>query len=56
MLTFDGVYSFESSENDLAAMASDFSPLFNKAQDVITQARIIDEKKRKDVPASSPGQ
>ena len=53
MLTFDGVYSLESSEKELGTNASEFSSLFYKAQDVITQARIIDEKRRRDTPISS---
>ena len=46
ILTFDGIYYYETFENDLGNMKSDFSPLFYKAQEVITEARIIDEERK----------
>lgn len=46
-LTFDGVYITEELEEDiLGNNKSPFSPLFHKAHDVITQARLADEKGR----------
>ncbi len=45
ILTFKGVYTYECPEKDLGNNKSEFSPLFFRAQDVITQARIIDEKR-----------
>jgi hypothetical protein len=44
LLTSDGVYSFIEKENTLGNNQSELSPFFYKAQDVITQARLIDEK------------
>ena len=50
ILTFDGIYTYMETEDDLGNRKSDFSPLFFKAQDVITQARIIDESRSEDAP------
>lgn len=47
-ITLDGIYTAASSEDDLGNNRSALSPLFHKAQDVITQARIVDEKLRGD--------
>ncbi len=45
ILTFNGVYTYECPEKDLEKNKSEFSPLFFRAQDVITRARILDEKR-----------
>jgi len=41
-LTFNGIFTFESKEDDLGNKRLSTSPLFFKAQEVITQARIAD--------------
>jgi len=46
LLTFDGVYSFSEKEDNLGNNKSDLSPLFYIAQDVITQARLIQENQQ----------
>lgn len=46
-LTFDGVYTADAREKDLGNNRHQLSPLFYKAQDVITQARLIDEKRQR---------
>lgn len=43
-MTFDGAYTVDSVEDDLGKNRSPLSPLFYKAQDVITQARFAEEK------------
>ena len=43
-MTFDGVFTADAIENDLGNNRTPLSPLFHKAQEVITQARIADEK------------
>ncbi len=43
-LTFDGAFTADSPEAELGGGASPLSPLFFKAQDVITQARLTQEK------------
>ncbi len=45
-LTFKGILTVEAKENDLGNNLSLLSPLFYKAQEVIAQARIADEKFR----------
>ena len=45
ILTSNGVYTYECLEKDLEKNKSEFSPLFFRAQDVITRARILDEKR-----------
>ena len=45
-MTFDGIYSVEVKENDLGNNKLPLSPLFMKAQDVITQLRVWDEKRK----------
>lgn len=44
LVTRKGNYAYESSESELGNNQSELSPLFYKAQDVITQWRIIEEK------------
>ena len=46
-LTFDGVFTSEAKEEDLGERRLPLSALFYKAQDVITQARLQDEQRRK---------
>lgn len=46
-LTFDGTYTAEAGEDDLAHGQHPMSPLFAKAQDVITQMRLVDEERRR---------
>lgn len=55
-LTFDGVYSVEFKENDLGNNKSPLSPLFHKAQDVITQIRIWDEQTKAMLGAAARGE
>jgi hypothetical protein len=43
-LTYDGIFTSESSEDDLANKRSKLSPLFYKAHGVITQARLVHEQ------------
>jgi hypothetical protein len=45
-LTFDGAFAAEAAEDDLGNKKSPLSPLFYKAQDVITEARMAEEKTR----------
>jgi hypothetical protein len=45
-LTFDGVYEIKANTNELGNQQSPFSDLFYLGQDVITQARIVDEELR----------
>ena len=47
-LTINGVLTLTSKEVDLGNNRLPLSPLFHKGQEVITQARLIDEKRRKD--------
>ena len=47
-LTFDGIRTVEFKEDDLSKNRLPLSPLFQKAQEVITQARIVDEKLKAD--------
>ncbi|HRZ28157.1 MAG TPA: hypothetical protein P5295_15230 [Spirochaetota bacterium] len=49
-LTFDGIYYFKEKEDTLGNNKSSFSKLFYKAQELITEARIIDEDRRKNKP------
>ncbi|MBN2443198.1 MAG: hypothetical protein JXJ04_17690 [Spirochaetales bacterium] len=46
LLTFTGIYSYAEKENNLGNNMSALSPLFYKAQDVITQALLIEEKQQ----------
>lgn len=55
-LTFDGVYAVESKEDDLGNNKSSLSPLFFKAQDVITQLRLWDEQKNTILGAAARGE
>ncbi len=43
-MTYDGVLTIEEKEDDLGNNRSPLSPLFHKAHDVISEARVIDEK------------
>lgn len=45
-LTLDGAYTAEAKEEDLGNERHPLSPLFYEAQNVITQARLVDEKVR----------
>lgn len=45
-LTYDGALAAEAPEDDLGNKRSPLSPLFFKAQDVITEARMAEEKTR----------
>ncbi len=45
-LTFDGIFTAEAKEDDLENNRLPLSPLFYKAHEVITQARIVDEKRK----------
>jgi hypothetical protein len=47
-LTVNGVLMFSARENDLGNNRLPLSPLFHKAQEVITQARLADEKQKRD--------
>jgi ankyrin repeat protein len=47
-LTIKGILAFTAKENDLGNNRLPVSPLFHKGQEVITQARLIDEKRQKD--------
>jgi predicted transcriptional regulator len=50
-LTKQGIYFASSNEKDLQQNKSSLSPLYHKAQEVITQSRLVDEKLRgKDKP------
>lgn len=46
-MTFDGAYTVDALEMNLGNNQHQLSPLFYKAQDVITHARLIDEKRQK---------
>ena len=48
ILTFDGVYTHTDIEDDLGKEKSEFSPLFYETHEVINQARILDEKRKKE--------
>jgi hypothetical protein len=50
-LTFNGIRTVEFKEDDLGNNRLPLSPLFHKAHAVITQARIVDEKRRVEQPA-----
>lgn len=43
-MTYNGAFTTESKENDLGNNRLPLSPLFHKAHEVITQARLVDEK------------
>lgn len=45
-LTYDGIGTVDGIEDDLGNNRSPLSPLFFKAQDVITQIRLTDEKRK----------
>jgi hypothetical protein len=45
-LTYDGIFTAEAPENDLGYKRHPLSPLFHKAHEVITQARLVDESLR----------
>lgn len=45
-LTCDGIFTVETLEDDLGNNRVPLSPLFHKAQEVITQARLVDEQMR----------
>ena len=45
-LTNGGVFTYEAKEDDLGNNRLPLSPLFHKGQEVITEARIVDEKLR----------
>lgn len=47
--TINGVLSTTAKENDLGNNRSPLSPLFHKAQEVISQARLVDEKIQREV-------
>jgi hypothetical protein len=47
-LTINGVFTLTAKEADLGNNRLPLSPLFHKGQEVITQARLIDEKRQKD--------
>ena len=47
-LTIRGVLTFSAKESDLGNNRLPLSPLFHKAQEVITQARLVDEKRERD--------
>jgi hypothetical protein len=42
-LTFDGILTVEASEDDLSGNRLALSPLYHKAHEVITRARLVDE-------------
>ncbi len=44
LLTYEGIFTAEAPESDLGYGRHPLSPLFAKAQDVITQARFVSEK------------
>ena len=46
LVTIDGVFAEEVLENDLGYKRHKLSPLFYKAQDLITQIRLVDEGRR----------
>lgn len=46
-MTFDGAYTADAPEKNLVNNKHQLSPLFYKAQDVITQARLVDENLQK---------
>jgi len=50
-LTFQGIHTAEFKEDDLGNNRLPLSPLFHKAHEVITQVRIVDEKRRSEQPA-----
>jgi hypothetical protein len=43
-MTYDGVLTIEEKEDNLGNNRSPLSPLFHKAHDVISEARVIDQK------------
>ena len=45
-MTYDGIFTADAVEDDLGNDRSPLSPLFYKAQDVITQARLADAKRQ----------
>jgi hypothetical protein len=45
-LCFDGVHTAEAKEEDLGSNQLPWSPLFRKAHEVITAARLVDENQR----------
>jgi uncharacterized protein len=47
-LTINGVLTFSAKEADLGNNRLPLSPLFQKGQEVITQARLVDEKRQRD--------
>lgn len=47
IMTFDGAYTADALEKELGDNQHQLSPLFYRAQDVITQARLIDEKRQR---------
>ena len=47
-LTINGVLTFNGKEADLGNNHLPLSPLFHEAQEVITQARLVDEKRQRD--------
>ncbi len=51
-LAFDGVFATEAKEDDLGENREPLSPLFHMAQEVITQARLLDERSGKQKPGS----
>lgn len=55
-LTFDGIYSIEFKENELGNNKLPFSPFFFKAQDVITQLRLLDERTKALLGAAARGE
>lgn len=55
-LTFDGIYSIEVKESDLGNNKLPLSPLFAKAQDVITQLRLWDERRKALLGAAARGE
>ena len=56
-LTYEGAFAVEAVEDDLGNQRSPLSPLFYKAQDVITAARMAEEKARAEhVPPGGRGE
>jgi hypothetical protein len=48
-LTINGVLTLSAKEADLGNNRLPLSPLFHKGQEVITEARLVDEKRRRDI-------
>lgn len=46
LLTGDGVYFAEGKEEDMGEGRHQFAPLFHKAHELITEIRLVDEKRR----------